>query len=97
MEEETIFIRRLLSAAEPQPKRTIHELTRNNTKSSFGDLGFVIIRVISWIVMFRQNFAQITRGFAIGSPITQMFLRKNASKSSEGKLRNLRMIVLEQI
>ena len=32
-----------------------YEPTRNSTKSSFGDLGFVIIRVIWWIVMFRQT------------------------------------------
>jgi len=48
--------------------KAIHEPTRCNTKSRFfGDLGFVIIRVISWIVMFRQNFAQIIRSFAIAS------------------------------
>jgi hypothetical protein len=39
-------IRRLRCAAEPQPKLKIHELTRNNTKSSFADCCFVIIRVI---------------------------------------------------
>jgi len=35
-----------LSAAEPQPTLKIHEATRNTTKSSFWDLGFVRICVI---------------------------------------------------
>jgi hypothetical protein len=77
-------------AAEPQPKLKIHELTRNNTKSSFGDLAFVIIRVIWGIVMF----AQITRSFAIASKITSISLgTRFEPKRSKVNLRNLWMLI----
>jgi len=32
-------------------------------------LGFVLIRVISWIVIFRRNFAQLTGRCAVASHV----------------------------
>ena len=50
---------------------TIHEPTRNNTNQVSCDLNFVLVRVISWIVLFRQNLVQKPRSFAIASQRNQ--------------------------